>query len=98
VRLEIDVSALPLDLGVEQAAAQLSIEPWRLASSAGEDYELCFCASPDKRGEIEQALSEASKASVSWIGRALPAPDGEAGARFMSEAAEVQVRGYEHRW
>jgi thiamine-monophosphate kinase len=98
VLLEIDVSALPLDLGVEQAARQLSVEPWWLAATAGEDYELCFCAAPDRRAEIERALDEVGGSAVSWIGQALPAPDGQAGARFMSAAGEVQVRGYEHRW
>jgi thiamine-monophosphate kinase len=98
VQLEIDLSLLPLDIGVEQVAQQLCVEPWRLAASAGEDYELCFCAPPSKRAEIERALLEGCKANVTWIGTASPAADGGAGARFMSGATEVQMRGYEHRW
>lgn len=74
--LEIDLSLLPLDAGVEQAAAQLGVEPWRLAATGGEDYELCFCAPAARRGEIERALGAAGDAGVSWIGQALPAGEG----------------------
>jgi thiamine-monophosphate kinase len=98
VLLEIDLSLLPLGEGVRQAASQLASEPWRLAASAGEDYELCFCAAPAERLRIERALREAGDAQVSWIGEALPASAGDAGARFMSEAGEVRMQGYEHRW
>ncbi len=98
VLLEIDLSLLPLGEGVQQAASQLSSEPWRIAASAGEDYELCFCAAPAERSRIERALREAGGAQVSWIGEALPASAGGPGARFMSEAGEVRMQGYEHRW
>jgi thiamine-monophosphate kinase len=92
VRLEIDLSLLPLDVGVEQAAAQLALEPWRLAACGGEDYELCFCAAPATRAQIEAALGEVGG---SWIGQVLP---GEPGALFMSEGVAVQMQGFEHRW
>ncbi|MGA8354727.1 MAG: thiamine-phosphate kinase [Solirubrobacteraceae bacterium] len=96
--LEIDLSLLPLDAGVEQAAAQLDLEPWRLAATGGEDYELCFCAAPERRTDIEQALDKAGEVSVSWIGEVLAADEGGAGARFRSEAGPVQMSGFEHRW
>lgn len=96
--LEIDLSLLPLDAGVEQAAAQLDLEPWRLAAAGGEDYELCFCAAPERRTEIEQALDEAGEVSVSWIGEVLAAGEAGPGARFRSEAGPVQMSGFEHRW
>lgn len=96
--LEMDLSLLPLDAGVEQAAAQLEVEPWRLAATGGEDYELCFCAPRERRAEIERALSDAGGAGVSWVGQALPAGEGEPGARFRSGAGSVQMHGFEHRW
>jgi thiamine-monophosphate kinase len=96
--LEIDLSLLPLEAGVEQAAAQLDLEPWRLAATGGEDYELCFCAAPERRAEIEQALGDAGEVGVSWIGEALDSGEGEPGVRFRSEAGPVQMRGFEHRW
>jgi thiamine-monophosphate kinase len=92
VSLEIDLSLLPLDLGVEQAAAQLELEPWRLAACGGEDYELCFCAAPSARAQIEHALSGVG---MSWIGEVL---QGQPGAVFRSEGAAVQMQGFEHHW
>jgi thiamine-monophosphate kinase len=73
--LEIDLSLLPLDQGVAEAAAQLATEPWRLAASAGEDYELCFCAAPAERAKIERALAAAGGgAGVTWIGEVVAPP------------------------
>ncbi len=44
VRIEIDLETLPLADGVADVAAQLDVEPYRLAAAGGEDYELCFAA------------------------------------------------------
>lgn len=96
--LEIDLSLLPLDRGVQSAAAQLGIQPWRLAACAGEDYELCFCAAPAERAKIERAVAAGGEAPVRWIGEALPAQEDGAGARFMSEEGAVRIQGFEHRW
>lgn len=96
--LEIDLSLLPIDQGVQKAATQLGVPAWRLAAAAGEDYELCFCAAPAERAKIERALQSAGGIGVHWIGEALPAGEGEPGARFMSEAGFVQMQGYEHHW
>lgn len=96
--LEIDLSLLPIDQGVQKAAARLGVPAWRLAAAAGEDYELCFCAAPAERAKIERALRAAGGIGVHWIGEALPAGEGEPGARFTSEAGVVQMQGYEHHW
>jgi thiamine-monophosphate kinase len=98
VTLDIDLSLLPLDAGVEEAAAQLEVESWRLAATGGEDYELCFCVAPQRRAEIERALGTAGQIGVRWIGEVLAAGDGGPGTRFRSEAGPVQMRGFEHRW
>lgn len=98
VALEIDVSLLPLDQGVQQAAAQLAVQPWRLAATAGEDYELCFCVAPAQRAKVERALLRAGGVAAHWVGEALPAGEGEGGVRFMSEEGEAKMQGYEHRW
>jgi thiamine-monophosphate kinase len=65
--LEIDLGALPLDDGVEDAA---------LAATGGEDYELCFCAPPETCSRIEETVA------VTWIGRvAAGSPGGAVFAR-----------------
>ncbi len=43
VAIEIDLDALPLAPGVADVAAQLGVEPWELAATGGEDFELCAC-------------------------------------------------------
>lgn len=95
VTLEIDLSLLPLGGGVSEAAAQLRVEPWRLAACGGEDYELCICVAPAERLRVERALSAAGGAGVTWIGEVVP---GTAGARFTLDGAEVVLEGFEHSW
>jgi thiamine-monophosphate kinase len=98
ITLEIDLSSLPLEDGVEQAASQLGIEPARLAAGGGEDYELCFCAPPSDREKIERTLIAVDGAGVRWIGEALPAGDEPPTARFRSAEGFVRLHGYQHRW
>ena len=43
VRIEVDLDTVPLAPGVPEVAAQLGVEPWRLAAGGGEDYVLCAC-------------------------------------------------------
>ena len=47
VAIEIDLDALPLAPGVADVAAQLGVEPWELAATGGEDFELCACLAGD---------------------------------------------------
>jgi thiamine-monophosphate kinase len=46
VRLDIDLDALPLAVGVREVAAQLGVEGWELGAAGGEDFELCACLGP----------------------------------------------------
>jgi thiamine-monophosphate kinase len=57
VAIEIELGALPLQPGVEDA---------RAGASGGEDYELCFCAPPEQREQLAAAVSE-----LHWVGRVL---------------------------
>jgi thiamine-monophosphate kinase len=87
VCLEIELEKLPLEAGVPG---------WEQAATAGEDYELCFTASPATRAGVEDALRDADGARVTWIGRVLTAPPG---ASFLDdEGNEHQLEGFEHRW
>jgi thiamine-monophosphate kinase len=88
VRIELDLEALPLDAGVVDVASALGCEPWRLAACAGEDYELCFCAPPERRSEVERA------APVTWVGSVC---SGSPGLRLSDRRGEQRCRGFEHR-
>jgi thiamine-monophosphate kinase len=84
VAIEIDLDALPLAPGVADVAAQLGVEPWELAATGGEDFELCACLAPDV---------QASR--TTRVGRVTA---GEPGVTFSAGGAARALRGYEHRF
>jgi thiamine-monophosphate kinase len=88
--LDVDLEAVPLADGVDAVARALGDDPHEFAATAGEDYELCFCAPPEAREAVERA------ASVSWIGRAGDPRSGEPAARFSAGGRAVALRGFEH--
>jgi thiamine-monophosphate kinase len=90
VDLDVDLEAVPVADGVEAVAAALEQDPRELAATAGEDYELCFCAAPKAREAVERAVA------VSWIGRAADARSGEGAAHFRADGRELALRGFEH--
>jgi thiamine-monophosphate kinase len=96
VRLEVDLAALPLQAGVEQICSELRVPPWTLAATGGEDYELCFCAAPEQRRQVQDAVAAVSEVGVSWIGRV---GDGPPGVSLLDGRGEdVRLEGFEHRW
>jgi thiamine-monophosphate kinase len=96
VELCIDAAALPVHAGVAEVAAELGRPAWRLAASGGEDYELCFCASPQDRERVERAVAALAAVQVSWVGEVRA---GAPGARISGEGGEdAGIEGFEHRW
>lgn len=95
VKVQIDLDALPLQEGLEQIAAQLATEPWRLAAGAGEDYELCVCVASEKRELVQEELEKAGALRLSWIGRVMA---GEPGLELLHDGRAQRVEGFEHRW
>ena len=87
VRVELRLSELPLQAGVEDAARAAGRDPRELAATAGDDYELLFTAPPERRSQVERA------APVTWLG-------GVAAGRRVVLLGEhdqpVELRGYEH--
>jgi thiamine-monophosphate kinase len=88
--LDVDLEAVPLSEGVDAIARALGDDPRQFAATAGEDYELCFCAPPEAREAVERAVS------VSWIGRAGVPRSGEAAARFHAGGRVLSLGGFEH--
>jgi thiamine-monophosphate kinase len=91
----IDLDVLPLEEGLTEIAGQLGLEPWRMAASAGDDYELCVCVPPENRQRAERALDDAGGVGISWIGEVL---DGEPGAEFRHAGESQELEGFEHSW
>jgi thiamine-monophosphate kinase len=95
VHMRVELEALPLDSGVAEVAAELGVPAWQLAASAGEDYELCFCAAVEDRERVERALRERDNAPVTWIGAVLEGPAGS--VTLLDERGNaVRIEGYEH--
>jgi thiamine-monophosphate kinase len=86
VRIELELSTLPLAAGVAEVAHQLGEDPATFAATAGDDYELCVCMPA-----AGLAGPSAERPAITWIGRALEGPAGLAFARVDSE-----LSGYEH--
>jgi thiamine-monophosphate kinase len=94
VRLHIELQRLPLHDGVADVCEALGVEPRELAASAGEDYELCFCAPPELRERLTAAV--AGDAAVTWIGEVLAGPPGV--SLFAGDGRDVRLHGFEHSW
>ncbi len=105
-RLRIELEELPLADGVADVCGALGLDPHEFAASAGEDYELCFCARPELRAGIESALAgggeaelgtaPAGAARVTWIGEVVAGPAGV--TLFAGDRREVRLDGFEHAW
>lgn len=93
VRLSLELERLPLAHGVEAVAAQLGRDPFELAATAGEDYELLVCVAPEERAAAEAA---AVSAGLTWIGEVHA---GEPGVELHGAGSGAEgglLRGYEH--
>jgi thiamine-monophosphate kinase len=93
-KLVLRLADLPLAPGVEAVArAAGERDPFELAATAGDDYELLFTAPPERRAGIERAAA-ATGTRVSWLG------DVRAGGGLVEiHAADgrlVELAGYEH--
>jgi len=98
VAIEIELMQLPLHGGVREVCKGLALDPYQLAASSGEEYELLFCVLPERREGVERAVAELGEAAqVTWIGRT---EVGDPVVRFLGAYGElVQVgEGYEHRF
>jgi thiamine-monophosphate kinase len=96
VRLRVALEGLPLQAGLRELADSLQLDPLRLATSAGEDYELCACVAPSARTVSERALERAGGARITWIGEVV---EGEPGVALLdARGRERALTGFEHRW
>jgi thiamine-monophosphate kinase len=83
VRIELDAAAVPLAPGVAEVATALAIGAVELATTGGEDYELCVCVPRD----VEVA-------GLTWIGEVTA---GEPAVDWKNAPPGANAwRGYEH--
>jgi thiamine-monophosphate kinase len=94
VQLRIELARLPLHTIVADVCAELGVAPDEFAASAGEDYELCFCAPPERCDALEADV--AGEATITWIGEVLDGPGGL--SLFARDGRDVRLDGFEHAW
>jgi thiamine-monophosphate kinase len=92
VRIEVDIAAMPL-AGVLTRNRDSS-EVFRLAMTAGDDYELVFTAAPGRRRAVEQAAARAG-VRISRIGRVLKG-EGVEVRDLSGRALAFDVSGFDH--
>lgn len=94
VTLALDLHALPLADGVAAVARELGAAPARFAATAGEDYELCACLSP-QIAPVAQArwreLLGPEAPGLTFVGRVRA---GDGGLELTGASGELS--GYEH--
>jgi len=89
VRLRLELGRLPLAAGVEAVAAEAGRDPFELAATGGEDFELLLALPPDRCEEAERAAAQAG-APLTWLGEA------SVGEGVELAGASRELRGFEH--
>ncbi|MEX2488360.1 MAG: thiamine-phosphate kinase [Pseudomonadales bacterium] len=93
VSASVDLAALPVSKDLLKFSGQT--EARRLALSAGDDYELCFTAPPDRRKDIE-ALASAHDIEITCIGRIEAGPGGPEFIDENGNSVSISAQGYRH--
>ncbi|MBM4298779.1 MAG: thiamine-phosphate kinase, partial [Deltaproteobacteria bacterium] len=83
---------LPLSRAYRELAGQSAKT---LALNGGEDYELLFCARPNRRAQIER-LSAAGDIAISRIGQCLPATKGITVLDNGGKTLSISRTGHDH--
>ncbi|MDQ3071381.1 MAG: thiamine-phosphate kinase [Acidobacteriota bacterium] len=65
--IAVDAAALPVDPSARAIAAELGLDPMRLAIDGGDDYELLFTVSPRHRGRL-RGVAALLRAPITRIG------------------------------
>lgn len=92
--LEIDLSMLPIQAGVEQVASRMGREPYELAATAGEDYELLATVPAELKEQAEEAVRSAGGV-LTWIGSVVDGP--KAGVALLGPDGHPQhLKGFDH--
>jgi thiamine-monophosphate kinase len=97
VAIEMRLSSLPLDEGVDVVARMAGVPGPELAATAGEDYELLFTAPQNVRAEVDSAANGAGT-GVTWIGTTGPSTSGpDAVVRLLDDQGVAQpLSGWDH--
>ncbi|GAB4557806.1 MAG: thiamine-phosphate kinase [Anaerolineae bacterium] len=96
VGVRIYADRLPLSDALRRAAPALPRQPWELALSGGEDYELCFVARPTKAREAADIVQSEAGVPARAIGEILPEREGRWLVLPSGEEVPLMPSGWEH--
>lgn len=98
VAIELSLDALPLDGGVADVAAELGADARAFAATAGEDYELCVCLSPEIARELERDGLPTGAAAALGLPLTVVGSVGAGDPRVSFREVAGELGGYEHRF
>jgi thiamine-monophosphate kinase len=93
VGLKIDVGSLPIAEGVGEIAAAAGRDPFVLAVSGGEDYELLAAIPADLLAEASTGVEKAGETTLTPIGEVVA---GEGVELRLPGGGLLESRGYDH--
>jgi thiamine-monophosphate kinase len=93
VGLRVRLAELPLARGVEEVARAADRDPFELAATGGDDYELLVTVPPERREAGESAAAGAGT-SLGWVGEVV---DGSGLVLLGPDGRPVEgLKGFEH--
>lgn len=95
VGARVRLDALPVGPATRRVAQALGRDPWRLATTGGEDYELLFTVAPTEADALAARITRETGTPVSLVGEIRPASEG---LEFVDDAGRpVAVgSGFDH--
>lgn len=97
VGFEIDAPCVPRECGCEALALELGQDPWHLALSGGEDYELCFTVGARHAAEFERRQrAVCPDMSVARIGTMVADRCARSVRGSNGRTLSVDATGYDH--
>jgi len=92
---EIELPLVPLSSELKDKATRYELDPLALALGGGDDYELLFCISPEKRDAMDQ-LREELTCPVTRIGKLSAGIEGIMVKDEQGSITKVEPFGYDH--
>lgn len=93
VALKIEAGSLPLAGGVAEVADAAGLDPFELAVSGGEDYELLAALPPDRLAAASTAIDDIGETRLTPIGEV---GTGEGVELRLPAGGLLEIRGYDH--
>lgn len=90
----VEAAQVPIPPTVYEAAALTGKEPLDLALKGGEDYQLLFTVSPDKKTDMQKCFRQANLPAPTYIGTIVPGTGVR--LRWQAEEREISGAGFDH--